>query len=187
MKRFSLCLLLAGCISSANAEDVPARRASDLERQGSSPQKFGFVFEAEGTAFSGNTAAGNDICWPDGTQIVVSCSDQQFACWSMADADDITLTLATMTITDAQTAYGDNGRGACARIEAGSYRTFVLDLDVFDATSMVARRTSSCSGSSAGIPCHDNGDCPSGTCSVTGGATCARLLASATTCAGAVE
>lgn len=190
--RLLFVLALSGCLADAQAEIVPTRPPTPLERTGSASQKFGFVFAAEGTTFSGLDASGDDLCWPDLTQIVVSCSTQQMACWVEADADDITLTLATMTIDDAETVYAGDGRGACARIEAGSYRSMVLDRGLFSASTMVGRRTRSCSGSTyAGMPCHADTDCP-GAPSIclpvaTSAKTCARLFTSSADCAGVVE
>lgn len=180
-------LLLAGCLANASAETTSIPAASKDDRKGSAAQRFGGEFDAEDATFAMTNASGDEIPLPNGAQIVVDCTDLQMVCWSMGDADDITLTLADMTIDDAGSAV--DGRGPCARIQAGSYRSMVLDLDVFDDSTAVGRRTSSCSGAAhAGRPCRSNSDCPGASvCSVTGGITHAFLYASAATCAWVVE
>ena len=182
-----LCLCLAGCLADASAETTSLAPANKDDRKGSAAQKLGDEFDAEDATFAMINDSGDEIPLFNGTQIVVDCTDLQMVCWSMGDADDITLTLATMEIDDA--GGSEDGEGPCARVQAGTYRTMVLDLDVFDDSTAVGRRTSSCSGSThAGRPCRTNTDCPGASdCTVTGGITQAFLYASAATCAWVVE
>ncbi len=187
MKHLALCLLIAGCLADASAETTSFRAADTDDRKGSAGQELGDEFDAEGTTFAMVNDAGDEIPMGNGMQIVVDCTDLQMVCWSMGDADDITLTLATMEIADAGSS--EDGEGPCKRIQAGGQWTMVLDLDVFDDTTAVGRRTSSCSGSDhAGRPCRTNTDCPGASdCTVTGGITYAFLYASAATCAWTIE
>src|SRR3990172_9959434 len=127
----------------ANAEILPqsAFGAAYDSHQGSAPQRLAGVFagvDATGDLYAVESAAmgSDEMLFPHGTQIVVSCTSQAMVCWTMQDADDMTsMTVATMVIVDTNGTLAGNGRGACARIEAGTYRSLVLDLQIFSNTS----------------------------------------------------
>lgn len=181
--------LLAGCIANAHAEVSSFAPANTDEKKGSAGLQFGAPFAQDGSgSYSMLDSSSVPLAFSEGTQVVVSCSSQQMVCVTMARPSRLTMTLSTMSVTDS---LGANGRSSCARVEAGTYRSFVVDLSIFGDSSAVGRRTRTCTGSYAGWPCAISSDCPgASTCDASttiADITKAFVAASSTDCAGSVE
>lgn len=181
--------LLAGCVADAHAEVSSFAPANTDEKKGSADLQFGAPFAQDGSgSYSMLDASSNPLAFSDGTQVVVSCSTQQMVCVTMARPSRLTMTLSTMSVTDS---LGANGRSSCARVEAGTYRSFTVGLSIFHDSDSVGRRTRSCTGSYAGWPCAIASDCPgASTCdssTTIDDITKAFIAASSSDCAGSVE
>lgn len=156
-----LCLLLAGCLADAEAQNPP-RPASYFDKQGSAaPHTGGVLMQACGPSgtycATENLATDDDpLLFPWGAQVVVDCASTSIVCWGMLGEVDVGALSTTVGLRDDA---GTNGAGSCIRVLASTYRSTVNLKENFDTSTAVGRRNGFCASSSPVRPCRTARDC----------------------------